>query len=215
MAAGEPSSISGSKLSAGEKLLGSANELFYAEGVQSVGIDRIIEHAGVAKASLYNTFGSKEELVRAYLEVRREGVSRRIRRQLERCTSPRERVLAVYDAQQEMFDQPGFRGCAFVSATAEARPGSMAEQAAADYRRWLRSLLSELAIDAGVGNPQLLSQQLQLLFDGASMSARMDHDRSAAQAARSAAAALLDAAIASAVVAPAVSAPAVSADTAS
>src|SRR6201997_4395259 len=53
-----------------ERLLEAAGELFYAEGVQSVGIDRVIERAGVAKASLYSTFGSKEELVRAYLEAR-------------------------------------------------------------------------------------------------------------------------------------------------
>ena len=53
-----------------ERLLEAAGELFYAEGVQSVGIDRVIERAGVAKASLYSTFGSKEELVRAYLDER-------------------------------------------------------------------------------------------------------------------------------------------------
>ena len=56
--------------SARERLLAAASELFYAEGVHTVGIDRVIERAGVAKASLYNTFGSKEELVRAYLESR-------------------------------------------------------------------------------------------------------------------------------------------------
>ena len=60
------------KHSARERLLAAANELFYAEGVQTVGIDRVIERAGVAKASLYNTFGSKENLVRAYLESRHE-----------------------------------------------------------------------------------------------------------------------------------------------
>ena len=55
------------RASARERLLAAANELFYAEGVQTVGIDRIIERAGVAKASLYNLFGSKEELEAAYL----------------------------------------------------------------------------------------------------------------------------------------------------
>src|SRR5690348_13294799 len=62
-----------------ERLLDAASELFYAEGIQSVGIDRVIERAGVAKASLYSTFGSKEELVRAYLDQRGERVMRRLR----------------------------------------------------------------------------------------------------------------------------------------
>ena len=57
--------------SARERLLAAANELFYDEGVHTVGIDRVIEQAGVAKASLYNTFGSKDELVRTYLQTRR------------------------------------------------------------------------------------------------------------------------------------------------
>ena len=61
--------------SARERLLASANELFYAEGVQTVGIDRIIEHAWVAKGSLYSLFGSKEGLVRAYLESRHDGTA--------------------------------------------------------------------------------------------------------------------------------------------
>ena len=52
------------------RLLAAADELFYAEGVQSVGIDRVIEHAGVAKATLYSAFGSKDGLVRAYLQAR-------------------------------------------------------------------------------------------------------------------------------------------------
>ena len=82
--------------SARERLLAAANELFYAEGVHTVGIDRVIEKAGVAKASLYNTFGSKDELVRAYLEIRRAGVVRRITQAVERYDTPRERLLAVF-----------------------------------------------------------------------------------------------------------------------
>src|ERR1700748_2490825 len=64
--------------SARERLLDAADELFYDEGVQTVGIDRIIEHAGVAKASLYNTFGSKEEMVQAYLANRHTGTVERL-----------------------------------------------------------------------------------------------------------------------------------------
>src|SRR5579863_9620804 len=103
--------------SARERLLAAANELFYAEGVHTVGIDRVIERAGVAKASLYNTFGSKDELVKVYLEGRHAVVATRITRYIERYHDPRERLLGVFEAQSELFAEPGYRGCAFVSAS--------------------------------------------------------------------------------------------------
>src|SRR5215469_980169 len=84
-----------------DRLLAAADELFYREGINNVGIDRILGHAGVAKASLYSTFGSKDELVRAYLEGRQDKRRARIERHLAAHRSPREKLLAVYDAQAE------------------------------------------------------------------------------------------------------------------
>jgi AcrR family transcriptional regulator len=165
--------------------------------VQTVGIDRVIEQAGVAKASLYNTFGSKDELVRAYLEMRQASVAQRITEAVERYDTPRDRLLAVFEGQGELFAQPGYRGCAFARASAESHPGDQAEQAADGYRRWVRSLLTELAERAGVPEPEAFARQLHLLYEGAGQSARMDHDPAAAALARSAAAVLLDAALAS------------------
>jgi AcrR family transcriptional regulator len=182
------------KLSARERLLAAAGDLFYAEGVHTVGIDRVIEHAGVAKASLYNTFGSKDELVRAYLEGRHAETAGRITRALGRYHTPRDRLLGVFEAQGELFAEPGFRGCAFASASAES-PNDLVEQATADYRGWVRGLLTDLAAEAGAPDPAGLARQLHLIYDGASLSARMDHDPSAAVAARAAAAVLLDAAL--------------------
>src|SRR3984957_18630649 len=181
--------------SARERLLAAASELFYDEGVHTVGIDRIIERAGVAKASLYNTFGSKDALVRAYLEGRHALQVERITRYLARYSDPRERLLGVFEAQGELFAAPGFRGCAFVSASAES-PGELVEQASRDYRGWVRSLLVGLAREAGAPSPEALGRQLHMIYDGASLSDRMDHDPSASVAARAAAEALLDAALA-------------------
>ncbi|WP_386430608.1 TetR/AcrR family transcriptional regulator [Streptomyces polygonati] len=181
------------KPSARERLL-DATELFYREGVQSVGIDRIIDQAGVAKASLYNTFGNKEGLVRAYLEARHVIVRERITRTLTRFRTPRERLLGVFDAAGETVTAPGFNGCAFVAATAEAPRGSAIELAADEHRRWMRGLLVELAAEAGVADPETLARQLHLLYDGAVLCGRMDRDPSAATTARAAAAVLLDAA---------------------
>ncbi|HEX4834373.1 MAG TPA: TetR/AcrR family transcriptional regulator [Trebonia sp.] len=186
--------------SARERLLAAANELFYAEGVHTVGIDRVIEKAGVAKASLYNTFGSKDELVRAYLESRHARTSARIAGYLERYATPGEKLLGVFEAQGELFTEPGFHGCAFVSATSEAH-GEQVGQAADDYRAWVRSLLTGLAREAGAADPETLGRQLHMIYDGASLSARMDRPAappagsSPAAAARAAARALLDAAL--------------------
>src|SRR5689334_17760120 len=83
--------------SARERLLQAADELFYREGVYTVGIDRILERAGVAKASLYGTFGSKNELIRAYLEARARWLEARVEERLARFDNPRERILSVFD----------------------------------------------------------------------------------------------------------------------
>jgi AcrR family transcriptional regulator len=189
-----PSSRSRSE-AARARLLAAASELFYAEGVQSVGIERVIEHAGVAKATLYSAFGSKEELVRAYLRARHAATRERMTRELEkRYKTPRERLVGVFEVQGLSFTDPGFRGCAFVSAKAEARPGGAVDEVSDEYRTWLHTLFFDLAEQAGVRDPKGLARQLVLLYDGAGISAWMDHDPSAQHAARTVAKALVDAA---------------------
>jgi AcrR family transcriptional regulator len=181
--------------SARERLLAAANELFYEHGIHTVGIDRVIERAGVAKASLYNTFGSKEELIRAYLMGRHERRREHITLELAaRYDTARERLLGVFDVLSDSFVEPGYHGCAFVNASAEAEPGGRIEEATDEYRAWVRALFVELARDAGAADPDRLARQLQLLYDGAGISARMDRDPSAAAAARAVAETLLDAA---------------------
>jgi AcrR family transcriptional regulator len=186
-------SVTGStKLGARERLLAAASELFYDEGIRTVGIDRIIERAGVAKATLYNTFGSKDELIRAYLGVRRQAMQDRITRAIERYETPRQQLLAVFEAQGELFSQATFRGCAFVNASAETQPGSVIEQSADEYRAWVRSTFVDLARRIGVADPEGLARQLVLLYDGAGLAARMDRNPSASHVARATAELLLD-----------------------
>jgi AcrR family transcriptional regulator len=184
------------RASARERLLAAANELFYAEGVQTVGIDRIIERAGVAKGSLYNVFGSKEELVAAYLASRHAGTTGRLTKAIERFDDPRQKILAVFDAQAQLFEQPDFNGCAFIAASTEARAGSLVESAADQFRAWIRGMFTDLAEQAGAPDPVRLGRQLHLLYDGAGLAARMDHrDPGIAQTTHDAAQALLDAAL--------------------
>lgn len=184
------------KPSARERLLTAADELFYEEGIHTVGIDRVIEQAGVAKASLYNTFGSKEALIRAYLESRHARIAAHIAKHIARYDTPRERLLAVFEAQGRLFAAPGYRGCAFVSASAEANPGDLVEQASDAYRSWIRQLLTDLSERAGAPDPAGLARRLHMVYDGGSLSARMDRDPAAAEVSRATAEALLDAALA-------------------
>jgi AcrR family transcriptional regulator len=179
--------------SARERLLDAADELFYEEGIHIVGIDRVIEKAGVAKASLYSTFGSKDELVRAYLNRKYDQRRTRITEWLTRYSSPRERLLGVFDALGDSIAQPGYHGCAFANASAESGPGSVAEQVTQEYRAWTRGLFTELARDAGAADCATLAAQLHLLYDGVNWAARIDHDLDAARRARAAAAILLEA----------------------
>jgi AcrR family transcriptional regulator len=180
--------------SARERLLAAANELFYEEGVHTVGIDRVIERAGVAKASLYSTFGSKEELVCAYLEGRAALRRERIGKRLARHEDPRARVLSIFDLLGELAAESTFRGCAFVNASAEGPRGeTKVTRACADSRGWLRNLFTELARDLGATDPEDLGRQLVLLYDGATVGAAMDRDPGAAAEARAMAATLLDA----------------------
>src|SRR5262249_243041 len=118
----------------------------------------------------------------------------RITRAIERHDTPRERLLAVFEGLGEVFAQPGYRGCAFARASAESHPGDVAEQATRAYRDWGRALLTDLAAQAGGPQPAVLARQLQLLYEGAGQSARLDRDPAAAATARAAAAVLLDAA---------------------
>lgn len=184
------------RLSARDRLLAAADELFYAEGVHVVGVDRIVERAGVTKASLYNTFGSKEELVRAYLEKHLHNRQKSIGRILAANDTPRDRLLGVFAELEDAMAGSEFRGCRFIMAVAEARPGDASEAVAEEYRAWLQSLFTDLAEAAGVRDSKQFGKQVSLLYDGAAVAARMDQDRrGAAKAMRTAVVALLDAAV--------------------
>lgn len=184
------------RASARERLLAAASDLFYAEGVHTVGVDRIVAHAGVAKATLYTLFGSKDGLVQAYLTERHEELRRRMSGELAaRYNSPRERLLGVFEVQGLLFVEPTFRGCAFVGANAEVTDGTSIGEVTESYRTWLRSLFLDLAMEAGAPDPELLAAQLVLLYDGAGISAWMDHDPGTVRTSMSVAATLVDVAI--------------------
>jgi AcrR family transcriptional regulator len=183
------------KPSARERLLTAADALFYEHGVNAVGIDRVIERAGVAKASLYYSFGSKDELIRAYLEGRHTAWAARVEGALaERYDTAAQRLVGVFDVLGEQVAEPGFHGCAFTNATAESEAGGAVEDVAGDFRGWIHGLFCGLAEEAGARDPERLARQLVVLYDGVSTTAAMDRDPTIAADARAMAADLVAAA---------------------
>lgn len=178
-----------------DRLLAAADELFYESGIHAVGIERILDRAGVAKASLYDTFGSKDALVHAYLEGRDEARRARIEAALLRHESPRLKLLGVFDAAAEYMADSAYRGCAFARAAGELPPAAGMKRVCDSARGWLRELFAGLAREAGARQPETLARQLILLYDGAAASGLLDRSPEAARIARDAAEVLLDAAM--------------------
>jgi AcrR family transcriptional regulator len=178
-----------------ERLLAAADQLFDAEGIHVVGVDRLIHEAGVARASLYSTFGSKDELVRAYLERHFEQRRAHVADVLSRYETAADRLVGLFVDLEEAVARCEFPGCRFIRATAEARPEDASLTVTEEYRGWLRSVFSGLAAEARARDPERLGRQLAALYDGMAVAARLDADRTAAaEAARTAAETLVEAA---------------------
>jgi AcrR family transcriptional regulator len=178
-----------------ERLLTAADTLFYRDGICSVGIDRVLREADVARASLYSSYGSKEELVKAYLEQRSGAWRALVAETLPvRWATPRDRVLGIFAMLGEWFAAPGYHGCPFINASAEAAPGGVLEAVTDRHRAWVRDLFAGLAREAGAQDPGAVSAQLVLLYDGAMVGAQLDRSAAPAIAAAAAAGAILDAA---------------------
>lgn len=182
---------SSKKGEARERLLAAADELFYSEGIHTVGIDRVIARAGVAKGSLYYIFGSKEELVRQYLENRHGRWTAKVDEGIAAHDDPRERLLATFDVLDQLFQEPDYSGCTFMKASAEAAEGSVEQIGNKAFREWLDGLFLGLAKDAGVRDPKLVGRQLVMLYDGAILSDQDDVAK-AGQIAKGMARSLLD-----------------------
>ncbi|KZB79801.1 TetR/AcrR family transcriptional regulator [Amycolatopsis regifaucium] len=176
-----------------ERLLSTAEELFYAEGIRAVGIDRILDESGVGKASLYRHFPSKEALVEAVLRER----DRTWRQWLSDAVDgyrldPADRVLAVFDALYERFSRKDFRGCAFINTMVEtADPSSPVHAVAAEHKVALTGYLAGLLADAGRAGAAELAEQLVLVVDGSIVTAVRENSPDAALRGKSIAAALL------------------------
>jgi AcrR family transcriptional regulator len=155
------------------RVLDTATALFYAEGVHTVGIDRIIAEAGVAKATFYHHFPAKDELVRAYVETQSRLGQAAIAQLGTR--SPRAMLTAVFDQIADAAELPGWRGCPFLNAAAEyPDPASPVRQAIETHRRWKRALLVELLTQDGRPDPARTADVLTALSDGFLVTSHLD-----------------------------------------
>jgi AcrR family transcriptional regulator len=166
--------MTSTRVPARQRLLDAADRLFYAEGVHTVGIDRVIEEAGVAKGSLFYNFSGKDELVAAYLAGWDQRRRDRIARHQQGLDDPIDQLLAIFDALQEAVLAPGYRGCAFANANAEARPDSVEASALRAFRDWLADIILALTEQAGFLNAADVAARLRLLYDGAVANSQLD-----------------------------------------
>jgi AcrR family transcriptional regulator len=176
-----------------ERILKTAARLFYAHGINNVGVDLVASRSRATKTSLYRHFPSKEKLVAAFLDrINGEWSSWLKARVASASDDPRERLLAVFDALGEWFRTPTFRGCPFINSAAEAADrSSPIAKSAWRFKMGFRDYLLQLSREAGADDPGLLSDQLLLLADGAIVRAAMSGRTGSAAAAKKAARALL------------------------
>jgi len=176
-----------------ERILHAASELFYRNGIRGSGINTIIAHSGVAKATFFHHFPAKDDLVVAWL---RQPASRwfdRVRAALDAGTEPpASSLLTFFDLLGEWFAQDDFRGCAFQNAAAEIpEAGHPVRQATHDYTLEIRDYLGRIATAAELSDPARIAAELHLLAEGAIATAVATGSADAAKVARTAAERLL------------------------
>jgi AcrR family transcriptional regulator len=178
-----------------ERMLAEAFVLFYAQGIRAVGIDLLIARSGVAKASFYRHFPSKVQLIVTYVDRRHEALLAWLSEAVtERASSPRDQLLAIFDALADLFTDADFHGCCVINAVAEVGADAPTVVAQALLcKAKTREYVASLAAAAGLAAPEAVAVQWELLIDGAFVAAQRTKDPSAAHAARQVAVLLLDA----------------------
>ncbi len=181
------------KADARGRILETAYELFSRRGIRAVGVDEVVERAGVAKATLYRHFPSKDDLVLAFLAEREDvwtrgfveaGARRRGR-------TPRERLLAIFDVFDEWFRRSDFEACSFINVLLEFDARHPVGRASVGYLENIRTIVRTLAEEAGLEDTDAFARSWHILMKG-SIIAAAEGDTEAAQRAKTMAANLID-----------------------
>ncbi|WP_067651387.1 TetR/AcrR family transcriptional regulator [Nocardia harenae] len=162
-----------SKASPAQRLLETAGALFARYGIRAVGIDRVLAEAGVARASLYSSYGSKDALVLAYLEHLDRRDRNRWLEAVATVADPADRVLTFFDLALASAPGKGFRGCQYANAATEFPEERLKPVVA--HRVWVRQTLTDLLAEAGMADPGGLALRVQLVYDGALAGSKLEH----------------------------------------
>ncbi|MCM0673706.1 TetR/AcrR family transcriptional regulator [Micromonospora phytophila] len=156
-----------SALAPRDRLLRTASRLFYAEGLHTVGVDRLVSEAGVTRATFYRHFPAKEELIVAYLRGRSQEIRAAVA-QIPAHRRGREALLGIMQSVAEDVRRADFRGCAFLNAAAEyPDPAHPVRVAVEEHHAWFFQALRDQAAEAGHIDPDHTARLLVLLRDGA------------------------------------------------
>jgi AcrR family transcriptional regulator len=155
-----------------ERLLAAATELFATQGIRAIGIDRLLRDSGVAKASLYSAYGSKDGLVIAYLRGLDQADRNRWIDATDGMESPRDRLLTFFDLALAGGLSRNFRGCQYSNSATEF-PELELEPVTA-HRQWVRETLVELLDAIGVRDPATAAADIQLIYDGALAGSKLE-----------------------------------------
>ena len=174
-----------SKPSMKDRILETADRLFYLQGIRAIGVDTIAAEIGISKRTLYNHFPSKDALIAAYLE-------RRFVAPRPSDKPPAEQILGTFDALERRFAGKDFRGCPFVNAVAElGAEDQSVRRIAIEFKESRRVWFRDLLVRLGVKEPEALATQLAVLVDGCIAQDLVRNDPAMARAAKEAAKVLL------------------------
>jgi AcrR family transcriptional regulator len=157
-----------------EKLFQTAARLFYQHGYRAVGVDTIASESGIGKMTLYRHFPSKDDLIVTFLKDRNEVFWKQFEQITKVAPTPREKLLAFFEALQDYVLSPTCYGCPFLNVAAEYPEADYSgHQVAIEHKLTVRARFLQLAFEAGASRPEVLANTLFLLMDGAYMAARM------------------------------------------
>jgi len=177
-----------------EQILTVAGQLFYKEGIRAVGIERIVEGANVAKATLYRHFPSKDHLVAAYLTERHERVIHGLNEVTTVVELPRDQIALIFERLFEKADSPEFRGCAFALAVAEHGDSERVVSIAREHKNAVLKIFQSTMARAST-SPGQPAAHLALLYEGALATVAVGRDPKAVLVARDCALSVFDHAV--------------------
>ena len=176
-----------------EKILNTAEQLIYQNGIHATGMDLLVKTSGVARKSIYRHFANKEDVAAAALNERDERWMHWFRTEPDKGDTPQERILNMFTVLKSWFESEGFRGCAFINTAGEVGdPNDPVRQIAKMHKQKLLDYAFELSVQLNIEHPETLAKKLLLLMEGAITMSYVMGDGNAADNARDVAKILIE-----------------------